>query len=349
MKRYLLVSTILLFVLSLSSCQRPIKISRHSDWYIYKHTYISSGRVIDTGNGDISHSEGQGYGMLLAESYGDKQSFARIWSWTRRHLQIRKDRLLAWRWSPNIGGVTDLNNATDGDILVAWALLRASNRWHIPQYKRDALEIIRDIKTELILKTPWGPILLPGRRGFIKRDGVEVNLSYWIYPALEDFAKAYPSPVWGELIKTGIRLLKHARFGRWHLPPDWLLLNHNIRPLHPNTARFGFNAVRIPLYLIWGGFKDRQLLKPFVTYYDYFQPGRFLPAWTRLSNNSVDSYNAPPGIYAIFKLTSYVYKESGETAKKAQDLFPPLTLPQNYYSASLLLMSKIAFQERVRP
>ena len=85
--------------------------------------------MVDTANGGVSHSEGQGYGMLLAQSYGDRQQFDQLWAWTKRgNLQIRKDRLLAWRWRPSgsgdAGAVDDMNNASDGDVLVAWALLQ---------------------------------------------------------------------------------------------------------------------------------------------------------------------------------------------------------------------------------
>ena len=54
-------------------------------WQQYKAKFIDpSGRVIDNANGGISHSEGQGYSMLLAERFGDKDAFANAWLWTQR-------------------------------------------------------------------------------------------------------------------------------------------------------------------------------------------------------------------------------------------------------------------------
>ena len=96
-------------------------------WRAYKARFVTEeGRVVDTGNGLISHSEGQGYGLVLAVAANDRDAFERIWGWTRANLLVRGDELLAWRWEPNARpAVADMNNATDGDLLVAWALAEA--------------------------------------------------------------------------------------------------------------------------------------------------------------------------------------------------------------------------------
>ena len=40
------------------------------DWSLYKKNFVSpQGRVIDDGNGGVTHSEGQGYGLLMAGAY----------------------------------------------------------------------------------------------------------------------------------------------------------------------------------------------------------------------------------------------------------------------------------------
>jgi endoglucanase len=93
-------------------------------WRDYKSRFISEqGRVIDTANGGISHSEGQGYGMLLAVAADDRAGFDALWGWTRANLMVRDDELIAWRWEPDKRpAVADMNDAADGDLLVAWAL-----------------------------------------------------------------------------------------------------------------------------------------------------------------------------------------------------------------------------------
>jgi len=39
----------------------------------------------------ISHSEGQGYGMLLAVAADDRPTFDLLWGWTRAQLMLRND------------------------------------------------------------------------------------------------------------------------------------------------------------------------------------------------------------------------------------------------------------------
>ncbi|HMP62965.1 MAG TPA: glycosyl hydrolase family 8, partial [Phenylobacterium sp.] len=90
------------------------------DWREFKRRFLAAdGRIIDTGNGGISHSEGQGFALLLAQAHGDRRAFDLIWGWTRRTLQ-RPDGLFAWRYDPRENpAVNDPNNATDGDIFLA--------------------------------------------------------------------------------------------------------------------------------------------------------------------------------------------------------------------------------------
>ena len=73
--------------------------------------------------GDIV-SEGQAYGMLIAELAGDSATTQRIWSWTQQHLQ-RPDGLLSYHANGD-GAVLDPQSASDADTLIAFALLRYS-------------------------------------------------------------------------------------------------------------------------------------------------------------------------------------------------------------------------------
>src|SRR5204863_479589 len=83
-------------------------------WRAYKARFVSEqGRVVDTANGGISHSEGQGYGMLLAVARRHRETFERIWTWTRANLMVRDDQLIAWRWEPDKRpAVADMNDAS---------------------------------------------------------------------------------------------------------------------------------------------------------------------------------------------------------------------------------------------
>jgi endo-1,4-beta-D-glucanase Y len=319
------------------------------DWNLYKQNYISrEGRVIDTGNGGISHSEGQGIGLLLAAHNRDHAAFDSIWQWTRINLQIRDDKLVAWKWVPGDaqgeggGKVADRNNATDGDLFIAWALYRAGRQWNDAAYLQAGTEISRDIRAKLLRQGPHGLLLLPGEHGFVKEDGVTVNLSYWVFPALQDLNQLDPAPEWAKLIDTGLGLLRSGRFGRWQLPPDWLRVAEPPVPAPDFPPRFGYNAVRIPLYLIWARLDSPDNLKPFNEFWEYFRTARFVPAWTSLADDSVDSHDAPQGFRAVIGLT----RLKGSANPKHDELrLPEINPGEVYYSASLLLLAKLAARE----
>jgi len=307
-------------------------------WPAYKMAFMASdGRIIDTGNHHVSHSEGQGYGMLFAVNADDPSSFEKIWQWTHQHLQIRDDALLAWRYQPG-SGVTDINNASDGDILVAWALLQAGQRWKKSHYIDDSRQILQDIRNKLI--RPWREleILLPGVMGFERGpDDYTVNLSYWIFPAFRDFQIYDPSPQWSALEQSGLQLIRQSRFGRWQLPPDWLRLDQSVQPAPDRPPRFGYDAIRVPLHLSWAGINQIEFIQPFTLYQQaMYQREQRLPPWINLTTNDIASYDAANGIKAVF------------THLKRPITAPGLPGPHDdYYSASLLLLVELSQQKRL--
>lgn len=230
-------------------------------WRAYKARFVGeSGRVVDTANGGISHSEGQGYGMLLAVAADDRPAFEAIWGWTRANLFVRGDELAAWRWEPDRRpAIADMNNATDGDLLIAWALTEAAEAWgdvsHRVAGRRIAVEIGRKL---ILLKTANGALLLPGMAGFAaedRADGPVLNLSYYVFPAFARLPLVAPEFDWAGLSRAGLRLIEKARFGPAKLPGDWISLKTGEpQPAEGFPAQFSYNAIRIPLYLAWAGF-----------------------------------------------------------------------------------------------
>ena len=336
MRRLLVVG----LVLMLAACATPPGLDR-ARWDSYQSRFVSpEGRVIDTGNDGVSHSEGQGVAMLLAVAFDDRARFDQLWRWTQTHLQVRGDRLFAWRWSPG-EGIKDRNNASDGDILIAWALYRAAVRWQQPFYRREADAVTNDIRSLLLRRSQYGLLLLPGAEGFVNEQGTVVNLSYWIFPAFRELADITHAAEWTELEKSGLQLLAMARFGRWQLPPDWLQVGEQFAPAAPFAPRFSYDAVRIPLYLLWSGDADDKLMQPYVDFWGYFADAPFVPAWTNLQDNSIDSYDAPPGFHAVMRLLA----ERVRTARVPTRLAAAGT-KEDYYSASLAMLAHMAQVER---
>ena len=234
-------------------------------WAAYKARFITDrGRVVDTANGMISHSEGQGYGMLLAVAAKDRVAFERIWGWTRANLLVRDDQLLAWRWEPNNRpAVADMNNATDGDVLIAWALAEAGDFWNDQAYRIAGRRIAVEVGRKTIInKTKFGSLMLPAVQGFSgedRPDGPVVNLSYWVFPAFSRLQLVAPEIDWSGISQTGLDLVKASRFGVAGLPTEWVSAkNGTVKPAENFPQVFSYNSIRIPLYMAWAGIGERE-------------------------------------------------------------------------------------------
>lgn len=238
---------------------------RPADWQAYTAKFLSNGRIVDDANGNISHSEGQGYGLLLAVLAGDRPRFEEIWGFTLTELLIRNDGLAAWRWDPNkTPHVTDVNNASDGDILIAYALARAGEFWNDTRYLAAARQLARAIAASVVIDFNGSPLLLPGVLGFTAKDrpdGPVVNPSYWVFEAFPALARVAPVADWNGLAARGLTLLDQAQFGVHKLPSDWVGLKGRPQPAEGFDAVFGYNSLRIPLYLLRAGLTDKNRLE----------------------------------------------------------------------------------------
>jgi endoglucanase len=259
-------------------CRRQVQAAQaawlETAWQMYKERFVTpEGRVTDDANGGVSHSEGQGYGMLLAVRVDDRSAFERIWGWTKANLLVRSDGLAAWRYNPkHAPPVADINNATDGDLLIAWALLEAGTRWRQAAYLKQARRTSDAIMSVLVVPSRWGPALMPGATGFgpgQRKDGPVVNLSYWIFPALARLKDLPGVAGWKGLEETGFKLIDMARFGPARLPANWIsLAGETPSPAKGFPSVFGYDAVRIPLYLGWAQPEEKERLAAFARAFD---------------------------------------------------------------------------------
>ncbi len=330
-----------------------------SQYIAYKALFIDGGRVVDTGNDEVSHSEGQGYGMLFAVAANDKDTFDALWHWTKSTL-MRDDGLFSWRYRPCVDNsascIDDPNNASDGEILIAWALLRAHEQWGGTSYLEDAKTIVGAVEQKLLITNNNSVVLLPGEYGFTSEqagaDSLQINLSYWVFPAITDLARISSTPArWDKLYKSGLALLSKMQFSSYQLPSDWVRFTPNNTDSGDKdigavsldeviSPEFGFNAIRIPLQLTWSPqFRENtQLAEKLLAPYYAWWAVTPTPATVNLLNEETAEYEMSKGMKSVQIAVNSLMKS--EALEKPE--WPLIDRNMDYYSASLTLLSMLA-------
>jgi endoglucanase len=323
--------------------QASVKLPQ-ADWHTFRERFVrDDGRVVDTGNGDVSHTEGQGWGLIFAEYFDDQATFERILRWTSGTLRRPHDALHAWRYRPNDRQpVADINNATDGDMLIAGALARAALRWGAPDHARSAADIAAAVLHLLTARVHGRLVLLPGITGFENPAALTINPSYYVFPMFPALAALVPSRDWADLQLSGLALIEKGRFGRWRLPPDWLQVNRASGAVAPSPGwppLCSYDAIRVPLYLIWAG-----LPSPAIAAFAAFYAPRAAappPAWVNLETDADADYPAPAGMLAVGRIADAATRSSPEPIE-----LPTVADATDYYSSALVLLARIAWQQR---
>lgn len=331
----LLRASVLMIVMLLGCVQTTVAAE---GWNGFKSRFMTSdGRIQDTGNNNVSHTEGQGYAMLMAVLYNDRSGFDSLWRWTQQHLKDPQSGLFYWKYAPAANDpVADKNNASDGDVLIAWALLKAGKKWQNTAYLQASDRIQKAIIAHDVLTFGGHTVMLPGRQGFNKTSYVVLNPSYFLFPAWRDFAARSHLKVWNNLIDSGMDLLSKMRFGQAGLPTDWVALNADgtVAPATAWPPRFSYDAIRVPLYVYW---YDPQSLQrvPYQHFWMSFSRAQ-TPAWIDVLNNNKAPYNMAGGLLAVRDLT---LNETSYLSDKVDD-------KEDYFSSSLQLLAWLAFKDR---
>ncbi|MDH5509153.1 MAG: glycosyl hydrolase family 8 [Nitrospinota bacterium] len=315
-------------------------------WERYKKTFITGdGRVVDFPQGEISHSEGQGYSMLLALEYGDRGTFDILWNWTRQNLAVRSDGLLAWRWGKRVTGawgVIDYNNATDGDLLVALALVKAGAKWNNQDLANSGLGLARAIRQNLVVERNGWTYLLPGHYGFEFNGGFTLNPSYMIHSAFELFARVDKTgaATWRNIQKGAGRLAEKSRFGQMALPADWVAVDGkgNIRLHWEKCPYSGKEAVRVFLYSSFDrSIKSIPGLDGILGFYHKFG---YIPMQVDLMSSEMAMEPAPGGFYAVYARAAATAGKASISRKLFQEARAALDREdKNYYSLVLYLLA----------
>jgi endoglucanase len=203
--------------------------------------------VVRLDQGGDTVSEGQAYGMLLAEVAADPAAFRRIWDWTRSHLRLRNG-LFAYQTNA-AGTVVSQQPASDADLLIAWALLRyrgpGAAAWH-----RDGHQVATAILAHEVTTGPGGmPVLAAGP--WATGRPASLDPSYWSLSAMQGLAHLTGRAEWRRMAAGAVTLTRSLTQDGRLLPPDWaeLTAGGTLRPEPaPNGSQpqtqYGLDAQR---------------------------------------------------------------------------------------------------------
>jgi len=242
-------------------------------WTDYKTNYVdSSGRAINTEQGDETTSEGESYSMLRAVWMDDKPTFDLTYNWTKANLARKGDHLSSWlygkeatttsRSSDTYGVLTDqggYNSATDADTDIALSLIFAANRWDQPSYLSDAKLIVADIWSKDVVTINGTPYLTADDLEKTSSAEPLIDPSYFEPYAYRIFATIDTNPKddWLALASSSYAILNETADQNLDtqtsagLPPDWIKIsrvNGSISAVGTSslTTNFGYDAMRVP-------------------------------------------------------------------------------------------------------
>lgn len=313
-------------------------------WQAWRRAHLDfSGRVIDGLQNRASHSEGQGYGMVLAAEFGDEDAFRRMVAWTEANLAIRMDNLLAWRWRPDLPErVTDLNNASDGDLFYAWALLRGADRFGDARWRDRAAGIAADLVRKCLMARPDRPdrlILLPAEHGFVSGGQAVVNPSYMMPRALREVAAATGQGGLAQAAEAGLEMMREIAATR--LVPDWVRIDATgLSEARGFSSDAGYEAIRVPLFLAWSGEIDHPALRraaQALAQAPLGQAATVLDART----GAILAWSSEPGYQAVSALLNCAVRGGMGAA------IPPFRSSQAYYPATLHLFCLITQRRHI--
>ena len=199
--------------------------------------------------GDDIVSEGQAYGMLIAELAGRQDLVSTIWDWTRTNMQ-REDKLLAFHADAD-GKILDQSAATDADVLAAYALLRYdgddADRLH--DDGRALASAVLDHETT----DDEHAGLVPVAGDWATTSPAVVNPSYWMPSVFDELGQLTGDARWSQVATTSIDLVDQLTRDGATLPPDWGQLTSSgpaatAAPSGSPDVQYGLDAQRVPIW-----------------------------------------------------------------------------------------------------
>ncbi len=239
----------------------------YDDW---KAKYLKAGCGTDryyvetkTEAGNLTVSEGHGYGMVLSAIMAGHDPDARahfdgLYRYFRDHPSSSSADLMAWYQDTTCADAQGQDSASDGDLDIAFALLLADKQWgscDAINYKAEGLKVIKAISA-FTLDATKGYVLLGdwAAAGDAKHDST--RSSDFITDHFRSFGAASGSASWAGLTDSTYQLIATMRAS--YSPGKGLLPDFITSPLtapkpapanfleSANDGAYDYNACRDP-------------------------------------------------------------------------------------------------------
>ena len=236
---------------SSTSTQGSSQVTESSSASRFLSRYVTSdGRVIRYDQGGDIVSEGQAYGMLIAEIAGRTALARTNWGWTQAHL-LQADGLFAWHATGG-GKVEDPQSATDADVLIAYSLLRYQGPDEEALHasgRRVALAVLSK-ESVLLPNGSWLPVAGPWATA---TSPPTVNPSYLMPGVFDAIATMTSDPRWKAAANAAVSLITELTHNGSQLPPDWAQIRGSTlvpvgQPGGGAPVQYSLDAARLPIW-----------------------------------------------------------------------------------------------------
>lgn len=320
----------------------PIAGGPEADWEGLRGRFLASeGHMVPTERPTATESLFQAIGLLAALHAQDLPRFERILAWSVTVLRRPDDSLWAWRRDEARGaGLPDFNNSTHADLLAAWALVQAGERWRRADLRRVGVAMAQDVLARCLLPGDGPPLLMPGAGGFFNARRGVLSPGGMVLPALAALAQAAPDRRWDAVRAEALSFLRRARFGPWQLPADWVEHDRTTGRLSPATGwppRFSVIAAGTVLHLCWAGLGQDPVVAAALA---FWEDAGTVPAWTDVRDARVAPTAGHVGLQALARLAG-----AASLGRGTMDSLAAMSAAEDDEAAGLLMLCRIAWRE----
>ncbi|KRL97143.1 glycosyl hydrolase family 8 [Liquorilactobacillus satsumensis] len=301
-------------------------------------------------------SEGQGYGLLLTvkaakNGYASQPDFNRLFNY---YLKNRDEGTQLMSWKQVISKkrtVKFKNNATDGDLYIAYSLLQAAKIW--PQsaalYRKQANKLLSDI-LKYDYNTATGCLTVGNWATGSDKYSNLLRTSDTLPAQFDEFYRFTDDPTWLTIKKSMLQQLQ--RLSAQHatgLLPDFAWIKHDgkvvaakaqsVSVKYRDDGYYSYNACRLPYNLAQSKDKHAQLVLRKMM--KFFMKQEYITGGYQLNGKKLNDYQsasfAAPILYAAMQ-NSQFYK----LVQQEKYIFMQKVDPTNYYQATIVTLTAIA-------